>query len=83
MALKNPNIYPQYSVLVWTERFSELLGWTTDCKRIDSFDNEDEALALYESIPIADLTVEVDLERDTGSDIVPLRHKDTAGEYIY
>jgi len=83
MALKNPNIYPQWSVLVWTERFSDLIGWTADCKRIDSFDNEYDALTLYESIHLADLTVEVDLEMDTGFDTVPVRHKDTAGEYIY
>lgn len=83
MALKNPNLYPQWSVLVWTERFSELLGWTVDCKRLDSFNNEDDALALYKSVQIADLTVEVDLEKDTGHDTVPVRHKDTSGEYIY
>ena len=83
MALKNPNHYPQFHVYVWTERFSDLLGWTADCKRVDSFDNEADALALYESIPIADLTVEVDLEEDTYDYIRPIRHKDTAGEYIY
>lgn len=83
MALKDPDIYPQWSVLVWTERFSDLLGWTADCKRIDSFDNEDDALALYNNIQLADLMVEVDLEKDDGFDTYPVRHKDTAGEYIY
>jgi len=83
MALKNPDIYPQWSVFVWTERFSDLLGWTADCKRIDSFDNEDDALALYNNIQLADLMVEVDLEKDDGFDTYPVRHKDTAGEYIY
>ena len=83
MALKNPNIFPQFCVYVWKEVQRPNGEWDSDCHCADKFDNEPEAYALYESIRIRDNVVEVDLEKDNGTYIIPLRHKDTAGEYIY
>lgn len=86
MALKNPNIYPQWSVFVWTEHQKPDGEWDTDCTCVDRFDNEFEATALYKSIGIRDNIVEVDLQKDTEDDWTPVRHKDTCNgysEYIY
>ena len=83
MALKNPNIYPQFCVYVWKEKQDEYGEWDVDCSCVDKFDNEPEAFALYKSIRLVNGIVEVDLQKDTEDDYYPIRHKDTAGEYIY
>lgn len=83
MALKNPNHYPQYGVYVWEERQKPDGEWEADCSCVDKFDNELDAFALYKSIRIGNGVVEVDLQKDTEDDYFPIRHKDTAGEYIY
>lgn len=83
MALKNPNKYPQFAVFVWIERQKDDGEWIADCSCVDRFDNEDDARTLYDSIKIHGNVVEVDLEKDTYGDAIPLRHKDTVGEYDY
>ena len=86
MALKNPNLYPQFSVFVWTEHQKPDGEWEADCTRVDTFDNELEAFALYKSIQLKDNVIEVDLQKDTEDDCFPVRHKDTMNgysEYIY
>ena len=83
MALKNPNIYPQFCVHVWTEEQKMNGEWEPYCRCVDKFDNELEAFALYKSISIGNGIVEVDLQKDTDDDYFPIRHKDTVGEYIY
>ena len=83
MALKNPTHYPRWSVLTWDECENNEGGYYADRYLLDSFDNEQDALALYESTALTGDIVEVDLELDTGNDCVPIRHKDSLGEYIY
>ena len=86
MALKNPDIYPQWSVHVWTEHQKPDGEWEHDCTCVYSFDNELEAYALYKSISIGGNVLEVDLQKDNEDDCFPVRHKDTKdgySEYIY
>ena len=84
MALKNPDIYPQWSVHVWEEKQDSDGEWYADCTCRDCFDNELEAYALYKSIRLGNGIVEVDLQKDTEDDYFPVRHKDTSGhEYVY
>lgn len=83
MALKDPDIYPQWSVHVWEEIHGADGEWFTDCTCAGRFDNEFEAFALYKSIRLGNGIVEIDLQKDTEDDYFPVRHKDTAGEYIY
>ena len=81
MALKNPNIYPQFCVYVWAEKQKPDGEWETECTCVDRFDNEPEAYALYKSISIKGSVVEVDLQKDTEDDCFPVRHKDTMNGY--
>ena len=83
MALKDPDIYPQWSVHVWEEMQGADGEWFADCTCAGCFDNEFEAFALYKSIRLGNGIVEVDLQKDTEDNYFPVRHKDTAGEYIY
>ena len=86
MALKNPNLYPQFCVYVWKETQNDDGEWEAYVSCQDKFDNEPDAFALYKSISIGDGIVEVDLEKHTEYDTIPLRHKDTMNgfsEYIY
>lgn len=83
MALKNPNVYPQFHVYLWEEKQKPDGEWEADRRRLDAFDNELEAYALYKRTSIGDNVVEVDLEKETYDDCFPVRHKDTSGEYIY
>lgn len=86
MALKNPSICPQWTVYVWDEGENEEGGYYADRYAIDSFDNEDEALDMYNRTNLGNGIVEVDLELDDGDDCFPVRHKDTMNgytEYVY
>lgn len=83
MALTNPNLYPQFGVYVWREKQKPDGEWEADRSCVEMFNSEVAAYALYRSIRIVGNVVEVDLEKETIDDSFPVRHKDTAGEYVY
>lgn len=80
MALKSRKIYPQYMVYAWVVDDSQENG--ASLTLLDEFNDEEEAIAFYDSIEVEGDILQVDLDCDTELTCETIRQKDQLHEWI-